>query len=260
MTCPNANDWGISYDDGPTEGTSGTVEVLEALEANNVKATFYVVGSRTISLPEIVKQEFDEGHEVSIHTWTHHPMTSLTNEQVIAELLYTEAIIFRTIGEAPRKYRPPYGDVDDRVRAIATALGFATSFWVTDSADTGAANPSAAQRAAVLATLAGFSRAGPGIITLQHDINPYTSGVTVDALNALPANPGRKPQPIGTCLGWNSFYKAKVLTGGGNGNANSSAGANPTNPGNNSAALGESTSHLSLVLSIAITFIAVVVV
>jgi peptidoglycan/xylan/chitin deacetylase (PgdA/CDA1 family) len=106
-----------------------TTQFLAALKDKSIKATFYVTGAKSISNPDIIKAEFDAGHGIAIHTWTHHPLTSLTNEQVIAELLYTEAFIYKTIGKAPRQYRPPYGDVDDRTRAIASALGFTAALW-----------------------------------------------------------------------------------------------------------------------------------
>ena len=59
-------------------------------------------------------------------------MTSLSNEQVIAELKWTEKAIVSIIGVTPLYWRPPYGDVDNRVRAIATQLGYKTSIWTQD--------------------------------------------------------------------------------------------------------------------------------
>ena len=57
-----------------------------------------------------------------MHTWSHQYTTSLTNEQVFAELYYTKLVIKRVLGYSPRCFRPPFGDVDDRVRTIAYAL------------------------------------------------------------------------------------------------------------------------------------------
>ena len=56
-------------------------------------------------------------------------MTSLSNEQIVAELKWTEKAIVDIIGVTPIYWRPPYGDVDNRVRAIATQLGYKTSIW-----------------------------------------------------------------------------------------------------------------------------------
>lgn len=43
-TCPNQNDWGLTFDDGPVidpRGIFGTPQLLNALEAANIKATFF---------------------------------------------------------------------------------------------------------------------------------------------------------------------------------------------------------------------------
>ena len=59
-------------------------------------------------------------------------MTSLTNEQIVAELKWTEKAIFSIIGVTPLYWRPPFGDVDNRVRAIASQLGYKTAIWTQE--------------------------------------------------------------------------------------------------------------------------------
>lgn len=69
--------------------------------------------------------------DIAVHTWTHPHMTTLSNEQVVGELGYTIQIIRDlTGGRLPRYWRPPYGDSDNRVRAIAEAVfGLETVIW-----------------------------------------------------------------------------------------------------------------------------------
>jgi hypothetical protein len=62
-------------------------------------------------------------------------MTSMTNDQVVAELYWTLRAIKETTGITPRCWRPPYGDVDDRVRAIAWQMGMRTIIWDEDTND-----------------------------------------------------------------------------------------------------------------------------
>lgn len=76
-----------------------------------------------------------DGHDVCVHTWSHHYMTTLQDEQVFAELYYTAKIIKTVLGVTPRCWRPPFGDVDDRVRAIAAGLGLRTILWQEDTND-----------------------------------------------------------------------------------------------------------------------------
>lgn len=142
--------------------------------------------------PADVKRAYQAGHEISGHTWTHHPLTSLTNEQVVAEIKYTEAMIYNATGVVPAMMRPPYGDVDDRVRAIIWALGYRNILWTTNpDRDTGDVScghlcvisltypdpllqadgaTSAAEGAKILSTAQSqYFQAQPGFISLEHD-------------------------------------------------------------------------------------------
>ena len=59
----------ITFDDGPDPKT--TPEVLKALAAECVRATFFVIGRNTEEHPDLVRREVLEGHEVAHHTFTH---------------------------------------------------------------------------------------------------------------------------------------------------------------------------------------------
>jgi len=99
------------------------------LDANSLKSTFFIVGSRAISRPDILQAEFMQGHQLSIHTWSHPYLTTLSNEQIIAELGWTKKAIKDITGLTPNTFRPPYGDIDDRVRAILKAMGLTPIMW-----------------------------------------------------------------------------------------------------------------------------------
>lgn len=128
----------------------------------NLKVTMFVAGSNVYFNPDVLKSAFDAGHEIAIHTWNHPALTSLTNEQIVAEILYTEALIVSITGVKPRFFRPPFGDLDDRVRAIVAALGYENILWARDSGDF--ANP-----AGTVAEVKKWFVAQPGFIGLEHD-------------------------------------------------------------------------------------------
>jgi peptidoglycan/xylan/chitin deacetylase (PgdA/CDA1 family) len=65
-----------------------------------------MIGANVIKYPATVKRAYDEGHEIAIHTWTHSYMTTLSNEQIVAELKWTELAIKEIIGVSPRLFRP----------------------------------------------------------------------------------------------------------------------------------------------------------
>ena len=70
-------------------------------------------------------------------------MTTLTTEEAIAELGWTKKIIKDVLGVTPNYWRPPYGDIDDRIRAISQAMDLTPIMWTrispTATFDTGGA-------------------------------------------------------------------------------------------------------------------------
>jgi peptidoglycan/xylan/chitin deacetylase (PgdA/CDA1 family) len=50
--------------------------------------------------------------QIAVHTWSHPPLTTLSNEQVIAEFGWSKKVIKDVLGITPIYYRPPFGDVE----------------------------------------------------------------------------------------------------------------------------------------------------
>ena len=85
--------------------------MLKYLDEIDVRATFFVVGSRVIERPSVLIEEYMSGHEISVHTWSHRLLTTLTNEQIVAELAFTREAIKEVLGVTPTTMRPPQGDI-----------------------------------------------------------------------------------------------------------------------------------------------------
>jgi hypothetical protein len=64
--CNNRNDWAVTYDDGPGQHTGA---VLQSLRQRSAVATFFVVGDQIINYPDLLRQAYDEGHEIALHSW-----------------------------------------------------------------------------------------------------------------------------------------------------------------------------------------------
>ncbi|KAG8998974.1 chitin deacetylase [Tulasnella sp. JGI-2019a] len=197
-TCPTKRDWGVSYDDGPSPYTP---KLVNFLHDHNLTATFYVVGSRAISRPQMLQTEYMLGHEISDHTWSHPPLTTLTNEEIVAELGWTRQAIKDILGITPRYCRPPYGDIDDRVRGVMAAMNLIPVLWSgtgDDEFDTddwkiagGAANGTSSYAAwqKIVSTVTNLAT---GFIVLQHDLYQQSVDMAVgyiipDALSIQPA-------------------------------------------------------------------------
>jgi chitin deacetylase len=79
-----------------------------------------MIGVNIFYNPQQFLTAFNAGHDIAVHTWNHPYMTTLSNEDVVAQLGYTMDIIHKsTGGRIPKYWRPPYGDSDNRVVAIA---------------------------------------------------------------------------------------------------------------------------------------------
>ncbi|KAF9920350.1 chitin deacetylase [Linnemannia zychae] len=227
VVCPTPGVWGLTFDDGPT---ANTPTLLATLKENKVKATFFVMGTNVVQNPEILKQEVADGHHLASHTWSHHPLTTLTNEQIVAELKWTEKAVMDITGHQMKYVRPPYGDIDNRVRAVCRKLGYTIVDWTSDVYDSkdfslNAGFTEAKLAAAVTAFTASLNAYGAnpgdkGIITLEHDLYP----VTVEFAKRILPVAGQaklKIQSIAECLNdplpyQNAKPPANNSTNGGN--------------------------------------------
>jgi len=59
----------LTFDDGPSK--SVTIPILDILKQENIKATFFLLGSRVDLYPSIVKRQYDEGHYLASHGYSH---------------------------------------------------------------------------------------------------------------------------------------------------------------------------------------------
>ncbi|KAI9092361.1 hypothetical protein DFS34DRAFT_583963 [Phlyctochytrium arcticum] len=182
--CNQANTWGLTYDDGPSTNAQGvnpsSEGLLDQLKAMNVSSTWFIAGSPAFYNPAALARVHSEGHELAVHTWNHPAMTSISNVQVVAEIMYTEAWIVRTTGVKPRFFRPPYGDLDDRVRAIIAALGYYNILWAFDSLDshTTVVND-------VVNTAKSWFKPQPGFIALEHTLDAVSNTMSIDILKEV---------------------------------------------------------------------------
>ncbi|KAF9279519.1 hypothetical protein BGZ68_007869 [Mortierella alpina] len=142
--CDVPGTWGLTYDDGPMYYYPFTPENRQWAEPNlydyllahnNQKADLFYIGSKLIGAPAAAKRGLNDGHVICVHTWSHPSMTQLTNAEVVAEFYYALKIIKEVLGITPKCWRPPYGDIDDRVRAIAWQMGMRAFVWDRDTND-----------------------------------------------------------------------------------------------------------------------------
>ncbi|KAJ7142949.1 hypothetical protein C8R44DRAFT_603060 [Mycena epipterygia] len=187
---PEPRTLGFGFDDGPNCSHNAFYDYLSAQEQ---KATMFFIGSNVQNWPLEAARAVADGHEICVHIWSHPYMTATTNEAAFGELWYTMQIIRLATGVTPTCWRPPFGDVDDRIRYIATQLGLETILWGYDAFDweVGQNGITDAQVQANYAALAARAENGTfdsvGAIILTHELNNYTMQTAIDNYPKLAA-------------------------------------------------------------------------
>ncbi len=161
----------LTFDDGPS--AIYTPRVLDALAAECVKATFFMVGSMAEETPDLVKRVHAEGHTIGTHTQNHPRMTRLRREAVEKEVTEGIASVAAAAGD-PKAIAPffrfPYFDDNKTVEDIVLALGL--SIWSVDFTADDWLKITPQRELAV--TLARLERRGKGMIGF-HDIEQRTA-------------------------------------------------------------------------------------
>src|SRR5207248_3179366 len=91
-----------------------TPQVLDALKAAGVPATFFVVGERAERHPTLIRRIVSEGHTLGHHSFTHSPPPLTPAAQLLDEVRRTGTLLRDITGRAPTLFRPPHGKLTTR--------------------------------------------------------------------------------------------------------------------------------------------------
>lgn len=110
----------LTFDDGPS--TAVTPYILDLLKQENIKATFFVLGNRAKANSDLIKREFEEGHYIANHGYSHKYSSIYTNSQtVMDEYNYAEQCIQEALENSDyhsRVFRFPGGSVGGYYKSI----------------------------------------------------------------------------------------------------------------------------------------------
>ena len=152
----------LTFDDGPSAET--TPLVLDALRAEEVRATFFVLGEAAVRHPGILRRIAAEGHALAIHAYTHEPFVLKSRKAIWAEIRQAEAAVHAAcpgVSILPC-IRPPHGFKSLTLAKTLRRAGYGCAAWSVDSRDYRERDP-ARVAARVLA------HAAPGSVVLLHD-------------------------------------------------------------------------------------------
>ncbi len=163
----------LTFDDGPRRST--TTALLDGLSQRGVKATFFLIGGQIVGNEDVVRRMDAEGHQIGIHTYDHVMLTGLNRADFDAQVDRTRQLLKNVLGHNDFLLRPPYGMLDEGVRAMA---GSPIILWSIDPEDWGDKNTEREVRHIV-------SKARDGSIILLHDIYPTSVEAALQVVDAL---------------------------------------------------------------------------
>lgn len=169
----------LTFDDGPHPRY--TPRLLEILEAEDVPATFFMLGNMIEKYPEVARQVSLQGHEIANHAFTHDRLTRLDEDTIHDEVARTQELLEEVTGTEPRLFRAPYGAVDTSVRNELRDQDLELVGWAVDPRDWERGKTSEAITAFIL------ERTRGGDIILLHDIHRRSIDAVEDIIRGLKA-------------------------------------------------------------------------
>lgn len=123
----------ISFD--AAWGADKTRDIMAVCDEYGCKATFFLVGFWIEKYPDMVKEIYNKGFEIGIHSNTHPDMTKLSKSQIREELSLNMKYIEDLTDFRPKLFRPPYGYYNNDLIEICEELGLSCIEWSVDSLD-----------------------------------------------------------------------------------------------------------------------------
>lgn len=152
----------FSFDDGPSR--KNTEKILKALDKNNARATFFMLGQNAKYYPDLVKKVEESGNEVAGHSWNHPLLTKLGKKGVKKQMSQMNEAIASVTGSDVGLLRPPYGSINGTVKkTVKDPL----ILWSIDTLDWKTLNADKTANAIL-------KQAKDGDIILMHDIHAPT--------------------------------------------------------------------------------------
>ena len=124
----------LTFDDGPSP--EHTPKVLALLDKAQVKATFFVIGKKAETNPELVRQIVAKGHVIGSHSYLHSRAFSLlSRNQVRQDITRSLDVLEKITGERPTLFRPPIGHTNPRIAKVVEELGLTVVGWSVRTLD-----------------------------------------------------------------------------------------------------------------------------
>lgn len=123
----------ISFD--AAWGADKTREIMSVCKSYGVNATFFLVGFWVEAYPDMVREIYNNGFEIGLHSNTHPDMTKLSTNKMREELTTNQQLISNITSVTPTLFRPPFGAYNNDLINVCDGMGLKTIQWSVDSLD-----------------------------------------------------------------------------------------------------------------------------
>lgn len=113
----------------------GIDELMKILDEENIRCTFFFVGSFAENYPEEVRKIYERGHEIANHSMKHRDPVKQEYGDIVSDINSCNELLYSVTGERPTLYRAPSGSYDNKTVEAAMSLGMTAVQWDTDSLD-----------------------------------------------------------------------------------------------------------------------------
>jgi peptidoglycan-N-acetylglucosamine deacetylase len=121
----------LSFDAGAN--ADGVDRVLDILEKENIKGTFFLTGKFIEKYPDKVQKIISSGGDLGNHSYSHPYFTRISNEEIIVELEKTENLLSEFNAKFKPLFRFPYGDRNTQSQEIINNKNYIDIRWTIDS-------------------------------------------------------------------------------------------------------------------------------
>lgn len=119
---PPQNTIYLTFDDGPSDRV--TPKILDVLAEENVKATFFIIGRQAVLRKPIIEREFNEGHTVAVHSYSHeYGKIYASPQSLLEDIDKCNKVIKEITGKYSYVYRFPGGSFtvpNETITAVTT--------------------------------------------------------------------------------------------------------------------------------------------
>ena len=117
----------LTFDEGYEAGY--TESILNILQQNNVKATFFITSHYLNTASTLVERMINEGHIIGNHTCNHPNMPTISDETIEEEIMKLHQAVYEKFNYEMKYFRPPQGKFNERTLKKTSELGYKTVMW-----------------------------------------------------------------------------------------------------------------------------------